>query len=42
MLTVVCKIFTRNNKPNRVAEHDMGLAAANMTMQATALGLAVH
>jgi len=42
ILTVVSKTFTGNNKPNRVAEHDLGLAAANLTVQATALGLAVH
>lgn len=42
MITVVCRTFQRNNKPNRVAEHDIGQAAANLTVQATALGLAVH
>ncbi|MBW3599013.1 MAG: nitroreductase family protein [Planctomycetes bacterium] len=42
LLTVVCRTFQRNNKPNRVAEHDVGLAAGNFTVQATALGLAVH
>jgi nitroreductase len=34
--------FTRNDKPNRVALHDLGLAAANLTFEATARGLAVH
>ncbi len=42
LLSVVCKTFSRNNKPNRVAEHDVGLAVGNLTVQATALGLAVH
>lgn len=42
MLTVVARNFTRNGNPNRVAVHDIGLAAANLTMQATALGLYVH
>lgn len=42
MLTAVRKTFSRNGKPNRVAEHDLGLAAANLTLQATALGLHVH
>ena len=42
MLTVVSKTFARNNKPNRVAEHDVGLAVANLSLQATALGLVVH
>ncbi len=42
MLTVAGKNFSRNNKPNRVAEHDVGLAVANLTVQATALDLHVH
>jgi nitroreductase len=42
MLTVVAKLFTKNGKPNRAAEHDIGLAAGNMVLQATALGLQGH
>ena len=42
ILTVISRSFSRNDKPNRVAEHDLGLAAANLTIQATALGLASH
>jgi nitroreductase len=42
LISVVCRVFERNGKPNRVAEHDIGLAAGNFTVQATALGLAVH
>jgi nitroreductase len=42
MITVAARAFTRNGNPNRVAEHDVGLAMGNLTMQATALGLAVH
>jgi nitroreductase len=34
--------FDRNNRPNRAAHHDMGLAAANLTVEATARGLSVH
>ncbi len=34
--------FVRNNKPNRVAVHDLGLAAANLCLEATARGLVVH
>jgi nitroreductase len=34
--------FTHNNTPNRVAQHDLGLAAGNICLQATALGLCVH
>ncbi len=34
--------FTHNEKPNRAAIHDLGLAAGNLVMEATARGLAVH
>ena len=34
--------FVRNNKPNRVAVHDLGLAAGNLCLEATARGLMVH
>lgn len=42
MLTVVSRTFRRNGTPNRMAEHDLGLAVGNLSIQATALGLAVH
>jgi nitroreductase len=42
MLTVVARNFTKNGKPNKAAEHDLGLAAGNMVLQATALGLQGH
>jgi nitroreductase len=42
MLTIVARNFTKNGKPNRAAEHDIGLAAGNMVLQATALGLQGH
>lgn len=42
LLTVAAKTFSRNDKPNRVAVHDIGLAVGNLTVQATSLGLAVH
>ncbi len=42
MLTVVSQLFVKNGKPNRAAEHDIGLAAGNMVLQATALGLQSH
>lgn len=41
-LTAIRTTFARNNKPNRVALHDLGLAAANLTIEATARGLHVH
>lgn len=34
--------FTRNNKPNAAAVHDLGLASAGLTFEATARGLYVH
>ena len=34
--------FTRNNKPNRAAIHDLGLAAGNLVLEATSRGLAAH
>src|SRR5690606_34307522 len=42
LLTVVSRTFARNGTPNRVAEHDLGLAIGNLTVQAQSLGLAVH
>ncbi len=42
MLSVAKLNFARNQKPNRHAFHDVGLAAANLVVQATSLGLAVH
>jgi nitroreductase len=34
--------FTRNDTPNRAAHHDLGLSAANLVLEATDRGLAVH
>ena len=34
--------FSRNGKPNRVAQHDLGLASANLTFEATSRGVSVH
>ncbi len=34
--------FERNGQPNAAAVHDLGLAAANLLLEATARGLAVH
>jgi nitroreductase len=42
LLTVISTKFQRNGNPNRVALHDLGLAAGNLCLQATALGLSVH
>jgi len=42
ILTATKRTFTRNDNPNRVCEHDVALAVANLTVQATHEGLAVH
>ena len=42
MLAVVTLNFTRNGKPNAAAMHDIGLAAGNMSLEATARGILVH
>lgn len=42
LLSVARETFTRNDKPNRHAQHDVGLATENLVLQATALGLATH
>lgn len=34
--------FDRNGKPNRAAHHDLGLASANLVVEATSRGLSVH
>ncbi len=34
--------FARNNNPNAAAVHDLGLASASLTLEATARGLFVH
>lgn len=42
MISVARTTFTRNGKPNRHALHDVGLAVAQLTLQATSMGLGVH
>jgi nitroreductase len=34
--------FSRNDKPNAAARHDLGLAAGNLLVEATSRGLSVH
>jgi nitroreductase len=34
--------FARNDKPNRAAVHDLGLANGNLVLEAAALGLVAH
>jgi len=42
LLCITKDNFTKNDKPNKVNEHDLGLAMGNLTTQATSLGLHVH
>jgi nitroreductase len=42
LLGVAHLVFERNQQPNRHAAYDLGAAAANLTFQATAMGLFVH
>ena len=42
VLATCARKFSHNGQPNRVAEHDLGLATANIMLEATARGLAVH
>ena len=42
MVSVAKLSFDANGQPNRYAFHDVGLAVANLIVQATALGVFVH
>lgn len=42
ILTVAQTHFSHNNKPNAHAWHDVGQGTSQLTLQATAFGLAVH
>jgi nitroreductase len=42
MLSVTKINFSHNDKPNKQAQHDLGLAVENLVIQAEALGLATH
>ena len=42
ILSVSRSSFEHNGKPNRMALHDLGQAAAHLALQATAAGLQVH
>ena len=42
LLSVAAPNFQHNGKLNRFAQHDTGAASANLALQATALGLALH
>lgn len=42
ILTAIKRTSDRTGKPNRCAEHDLGLAVMSLVVQAQALGLASH
>jgi nitroreductase len=42
LLSVAMENFNHNGSPNRWAAYDTGAACANLSLQATALGLVVH
>jgi nitroreductase len=42
VLSVVSLQFAKNKQDNRAAVHDLGLAAGNLVVEATARGLSVH
>lgn len=42
VLTIAARAFERNGKPNAAAVHDIGLASATLTLEATARGMVVH
>jgi nitroreductase len=41
-LAIVSHKFTHNHEDNRAAIHDLGLAAGNLVVEATARGISVH
>jgi nitroreductase len=41
-LGCIVEKFAHNGKPNAAAQHDLGLASATLTMEATSRGLVVH
>lgn len=42
VITATRRLFERNDRVNLACEHDLGLAVANLSVEATARGLAVH
>jgi nitroreductase len=42
MITVVSKNYIKNGNPNATAEHDLGLAVGNLSVQAQAMGIHLH
>jgi nitroreductase len=42
MITVVSENYAKNGRKNSSAEHDLGLAVGNLTIQAQAMGIHLH
>src|SRR6185503_3637672 len=42
MISIARDNFTRNEAPNRTAQHDVGLASENLVLEAVELGLVAH
>src|SRR5262249_7020882 len=42
LLSVARETFEKNGKPNRWAQHDVGLATENLFLEAVEMGLAAH
>jgi nitroreductase len=42
IITVVSKNFAKNEQVNTTAQHDLGLAVGNLTVQASAMGIHLH
>lgn len=42
MIGIIARNHARNGAPNRACEHDLGLAAATLTFEASARGISVH
>ncbi len=42
MITVVSENYVKNGNPNATAEHDLGLAVGNLSVQAQSMGIHLH
>jgi nitroreductase len=42
VITVISKNYSKNGNQNTVAQHDLGLAIGNLTVQASAMGIHLH
>ena len=42
LITVISKNYAKNGHPNTVAQHDLGLAVGNLTVQAQSMGIYLH